>query len=247
MTHRLSTPDFEYDYFNKKKASNYAHYRQKDLFPSFFQYTQSLTRAFHPRRVLDIGCAKGYWVLAFHRLGINAAGVDISRYAIEHGHPFVKDNLQVVNVETQPLPYPANSFDLIVSSEVIEHLADHQFFLAEIKRVLTPKGHVLFTTPSHNLLDSNGQALDKTHVSVFLRSRWLKLFAHSGFTNQTGFIYFKILAGFASGMSQVPAKSPLGIKLKKYGKIGSLVRYLILLFDVFTHYQTDIFLLQKTN
>ena len=53
------------------------------------------------------------------------------------------------NVETDVFPYPDGTFDVVVFSEIIEHLAINPVWtLAEIHRVLKPDGHVIVTTPN---------------------------------------------------------------------------------------------------
>jgi SAM-dependent methyltransferase len=53
------------------------------------------------------------------------------------------------NVETDEFPYPDGAFDVVIFSEMIEHLAVNPVWtLAEIHRVLKPGGHVIVTTPN---------------------------------------------------------------------------------------------------
>lgn len=48
-----------------------------------------------------------------------------------------------------PLPFEDGSFELVWSSEVIEHVADTARWLSEVRRVLVADGRLLLTTPSH--------------------------------------------------------------------------------------------------
>ena len=48
-----------------------------------------------------------------------------------------------------PLPLEDCEFDLIWASEVIEHVADTARWLSEVRRVLSPGGRLLLTTPNH--------------------------------------------------------------------------------------------------
>ena len=74
----------------------------------------------------------------------------------------------VANLNTDPLPYPDSSFDLVTCTEVIEHLEDYRAALREMARVLRPGGVLVVTTP--NVLN--------------LRSRWRYLLF--GFFNMFG-------------------------------------------------------------
>ena len=50
------------------------------------------------------------------------------------------------------LPFEDGAFDVVWSSEVIEHVADTARWLSEVRRVLVPRGRLLLTTPSHGRL-----------------------------------------------------------------------------------------------
>lgn len=53
------------------------------------------------------------------------------------------------NIETDEFPYPDASFDVVIFSELVEHLAINPVWaLAEMHRVLRPGGHVILTTPN---------------------------------------------------------------------------------------------------
>ena len=51
-----------------------------------------------------------------------------------------------------PLPFADGTFDLVVSTETLEHVRDVQLFLSEVRRVLEPGGRVAVTTPAHRRL-----------------------------------------------------------------------------------------------
>lgn len=54
-----------------------------------------------------------------------------------------------VNFEDEPLPLPDESIDLVLCCEVIEHMdVDPMYLMAEINRVLRPRGTLLMTTPN---------------------------------------------------------------------------------------------------
>jgi len=61
----------------------------------------------------------------------------------------------VIEADASSLPFPPESFDMVVSRDMIEHVLDDQVVFAEIKRVLVPDGLLLITTPNgyHQAID----------------------------------------------------------------------------------------------
>ncbi|MBT7238001.1 class I SAM-dependent methyltransferase [Candidatus Woesearchaeota archaeon] len=87
---------------------------------------------------LDIGCREGIQTKWLESKGYNVISIDIEK---------VYDNCQIVNVN-EGLPFENNSFDLIWSSELIEHLENPKESIKEFERVLKPTGKMVLTTPN---------------------------------------------------------------------------------------------------
>ncbi|MGP0047828.1 MAG: class I SAM-dependent methyltransferase [Solirubrobacteraceae bacterium] len=103
-------------------------------------------------RVLDLGCGAGELTGALAGAGAQVVGVDVAEAALaraRRAHPEL--DLTLVPIEG-PLPLDDASFDVVWSSEVIEHVADTARWLSEVRRVLAPCGRLLLTTPSHGRL-----------------------------------------------------------------------------------------------
>ena len=85
-------------------------------------------------------------------MGAEPIGVDVAQAAIDRaraGHPDLDFRLAPID---GPLPFDDVSFDVVWTSEVIEHVADTARWLSEVRRVLVPRGRLLLTTPSHGRL-----------------------------------------------------------------------------------------------
>ena len=103
---------------------------------------------FGPRRLLDIGCGNGYITeriksVTYHNMEFY--GIDIQADRVEAPSWL---SLQKVDIDKEDLPYPDNFFGAIYCGEVIEHVFDTDHLLREIKRVLSPSGICVITTPS---------------------------------------------------------------------------------------------------
>jgi ubiquinone/menaquinone biosynthesis C-methylase UbiE len=103
-------------------------------------------------RALDIGCGTGDFTALLAEVGAHPIGVDIAHGALVRArerHPGLDFRLVPID---GPLPFEEVSFDLVWASEVIEHVADTARWLSEVRRVLSPRGRLLVTTPSHGRL-----------------------------------------------------------------------------------------------
>lgn len=102
--------------------------------------------------VLDIGCRWGTDLQKIASINTDAGitGIDISGDALTAARMSLKENRNVslLKARGEDLPFRDNSFDLIISSEVIEHIKDVERFIRSVRRVLKNQGVVIITTPS---------------------------------------------------------------------------------------------------
>jgi SAM-dependent methyltransferase len=101
------------------------------------------------RRILDAGCGTGYGSAVLSPAGRSVIGVDVSidavRYAAEHYADF---GAVFLCAPCEQLPFRTGSFDLVVAFEVIEHLENWSPMLEEARRVLSPGGLFIVSTPN---------------------------------------------------------------------------------------------------
>lgn len=108
---------------------------------------ESLVRRYAIRDavVLDLGCgAGGVMELLGAQVGM-LAGIDRHLPSLRCNRVCA---MHRVLSDVDALPFPAASFDLVVSSWVIEHAARPERLFAEVSRVLKPAGHFVFLTPN---------------------------------------------------------------------------------------------------
>jgi SAM-dependent methyltransferase len=97
------------------------------------------------RAVLDLGCGNGRHAIYFARLGMKAAGVDVSQQAIDWADDWAKREGLEVDFrvgDIADLPYADGSFDAVVSHGVLDHVKPALAAAAtrEVRRILTPGG-----------------------------------------------------------------------------------------------------------
>ncbi|OGH19073.1 MAG: hypothetical protein A3F31_01115 [Candidatus Levybacteria bacterium RIFCSPHIGHO2_12_FULL_38_12] len=106
-----------------------------------------------PVRVLDAGCGRGFYLQALenYRFIKEIHGVDINESYLSVARNNKKDRrVHIKNANIYKLPYPNGYFDLVICSELLEHLKSDVKGLREIKRVLKAKGILVITVPNKN-------------------------------------------------------------------------------------------------
>jgi ubiquinone/menaquinone biosynthesis C-methylase UbiE len=98
--------------------------------------------------VLDIASGEGYGSNLLSYSAKKVYGVDISIEAVTHANTkYRSPNLSFIAGSTSKIPLPDKSVDVVVSFETIEHHAEHQQMMLEIKRVLKTDGVLLISSP----------------------------------------------------------------------------------------------------
>lgn len=101
------------------------------------------------KTVLDAGCGEGYGSCLLAEAAAAVTGVDRSDEAIRHAREkYVRPNLGYQVMDVAALACADSAFDVVVSLQVIEHLANAAVFLKEIRRVLKKDGRAIISTPN---------------------------------------------------------------------------------------------------
>lgn len=96
-------------------------------------------RRFADGRLLDVGCGNKPYLEIFAPRVKSYVGVDPDR---RHSRPDVV-------ARVSPLPFEAATFDTVLATQVLEHVAEPDRTLQEISRVLKPGGHLILTAPQY--------------------------------------------------------------------------------------------------
>ncbi len=110
------------------------------------------------RTVLDAGCGAGYGTSFMAENGARwVLGVDISEEAIQYAvsRP-PRDNMEFGVADCTGLGLRDDSFDIVVSIELIEHLAQVDQYLSEVCRVVKPQGLYFMSTPNRKISSTSG-------------------------------------------------------------------------------------------
>jgi SAM-dependent methyltransferase len=167
-------------------------------------------------KILEIGCGIGTVVNELSRKGHDIIGIDISGEAIEYGRNKYGDiRLEVQAAEI--LPYENESFDVVLSFDLFEHIAEIDKHISEVRRVLRPGGYYLFQTPNrysniiYETLWTKSLQWRRYHPSLHSPGQLRRRMARHGF--EIKFIKMNPINKFTEK------------KLKKLGLLGHILRH----------------------
>ena len=118
------------------------------------------------QRVLDVACGTGYGLPMLQQEALEVVGVDLDLETAKTARAELRGGSgKVVLADARELPFQTGSFDVITSFETLEHMEGRDRFLAELARVLTPKGFCILSTPNaKHTLPINGKPRNPFHV-----------------------------------------------------------------------------------
>ena len=145
-------------------------------------------------RILEIGAGTGWQAEALHKHGYDVSAIDLtsSNY---------KDNriCEITEYDGKTIPFENNSFDVVFSSNTLEHIPHVEEFQKEIQRVLKPNGIALHVVPSSSwrfwtniteflkswtISKAHGEHAPNSFKEIYYFSRkwWSQLFRKTGWS-----------------------------------------------------------------
>ena len=163
----MNTDDYEEWYYNRPQAKKYLN--DKKIWINLVD----MIHYFEPNSVLDFGCGLGNVLKEARKRNVNIIGCETSRYAIRNS--LCKERVvKTREIPKSKLPFKDNSFDLVFSAEVMEHVkeTDTEAVIKELNRICS--NYALLTI---NTFDYKQPG----HINVHPRKWWLKKFENEGF------------------------------------------------------------------
>jgi 2-polyprenyl-3-methyl-5-hydroxy-6-metoxy-1,4-benzoquinol methylase len=167
-----------------------------------FGYLEAAVESFVPRsscalRILDVGCGNGYWALRLSDSGHRVVGVDASAQRIANARREAPGaRFEQLDISENLLSQLAEEpFDLVISTEVVEHLFLPNVWARACLSALRPGGRLICSTPYHgylkNLLIALTNGWDRHHhtlrpvghIKFFSENTLRKLLSQAGFQN----------------------------------------------------------------
>ena len=124
------------------------------------------------KRVLDAGCAAGWYTSQLVNLGADVTATDISPNMVAATKRLIGDNAKVLclDIETK-LPFADESFDLIISSLVLHYIKDWSKSFSEFRRIIKPNGTLLFSV-HHPFMDIKLSKNDDYFSNELIIDQW---------------------------------------------------------------------------
>ena len=132
------------------------------------------------RKLLDIGCGKGDHMIAFAGLGMDSDGVDL-----------LGDYGDQCDVSKDVFPYDCDTFDMIFSKSLLEHIGNPDHMLQEAKRVLKPGGIMVLMTPDWNSHHTHFWD-DYTHQHPYTPKSLRDCITINGFDNAHSELFYQL-------------------------------------------------------
>ncbi|MDO8482083.1 MAG: class I SAM-dependent methyltransferase [bacterium] len=107
-------------------------------------------------RILDAGSGYGIYALTLAERGYSVDAIDLEKErtdaltARKRERPALDERIRTYTGSITELPFQNNSYDLIICSDVIEHIKDDEKAVSELARVLSPEGTLIITVPYHS-------------------------------------------------------------------------------------------------
>lgn len=206
-TNSKKNSNIEYSYQNNQAG----HHHSYLLPPLLKLITEEYSSEVKKLRILDLGCGNGSLSHKIAEQGHEVIGVEESISGIEIARDSYQ-NCTFIQGSIYDFPYKqnGNSFDLVVSAEVIEHLFYPRELPKLAKKILKPNGSLIITTPYHGYLKNLALAIsgrmdkhfttlwDGGHIKFFSVNSLQQLLIEEGYKN----IQFKFGGGITLFMEK---------------------------------------------
>jgi len=208
-------------------------------------FRQSLLIGYIKKRkakVLDGGCGNGSQSFRIAKKGYSVIGIDRSKSNIEFCNKIKKSigikNVNFMQMDLLDIKLPKNSFDVVVSGEVIEHIKEDNKVVKNFNKVLKVGGHCIITT-CHNPKLWSFEDEWHGHVRRYKADELRNLFLRNGFKIEKmrffGFPFMRIyLYLFRFVLRKKMRSEKKTTKRKFYSRIMNILSYLFFFDNLFS-------------
>lgn len=184
---------FDRDYWDGERQYGYGGYRYDGRWRPVADAMAAHYALKAGSRVLDVGCGKAFLLYELTQAvrGLEVVGLDFSRYALEHAQEEVRPFL--VEGDAARLPFPDNSFDLVISITTLHNLYLDKLWssLQEIQRVGRDCKYICVEAYRNEREKVNLMYWQLTCRAFHTPAEWEWLFQQTGYAGDYSFIFFE--------------------------------------------------------
>lgn len=145
-----------------------------------------LERFIQPGRLLDVGCAVGFFIDEARKRGWQVEGLDVSSFAVDYARDHF--DLAARHGALTDLDYPPGAYDMVTMWDVIEHVPDPKSYVDQAAALLRPGGIFALATPDVDSLPARltgkrwvGYKLSEEHIYYFSIKTLSQMLEAAGF------------------------------------------------------------------
>jgi 2-polyprenyl-3-methyl-5-hydroxy-6-metoxy-1,4-benzoquinol methylase len=145
-----------------------------------------LERYVQPGRMLDVGCAVGFFIDEARRRGWQVQGLDVSSFAVDYAAS--RFSLDVQHGSFTDLAFEPGAYDLVTLWDVIEHVPDPKAYVQQAAALLRPGGVISLATPDVDSIPARlagrrwvGYKLSEEHIYYFSITTLTRMLDEAGF------------------------------------------------------------------
>ncbi|MCX7881108.1 MAG: UMP kinase [Patescibacteria group bacterium] len=200
MPFKIDSSFYNRDYYSAKKGEYRIGFVESILGKIFHNlvnfYRAGIIKIFlNPKNCLDVGCGTGRLVRWLRFFGIEAFGIEISKDALELAEKDIKPFLKIGDIVK--IPYEDNSFDLVLTFDVMEHLERSKIRKAVKETIRVSRKYILHKIYTReNLWINLTHAKDPSHLSVFSKKYWQRLFLETEEISFLRSLFFRLPSFF---------------------------------------------------
>ena len=126
--------------------------------------------------VLDVASGEGYGAALIGQVANTVTGLEIAPEVVDHAtQAYARNGVRFMQGDARAMPILAELFDVVVSFETIEHIAEQEDFLDEVRRVLRPGGLLIVSTPDRDNYSPAETSANPYHVRELTAAEFERL------------------------------------------------------------------------
>ena len=184
---------YDYDYWDGSRQTGYGGYKYDGRWRKVADAMVATYGIESGMRILDVGCGKGFLLHDFRQAcpGVEVAGLDVSRYAIDHAMESVRPFLE--EGTAAKLPWPDDHFDLVVSINTLHNLYIYDLWsaLLEIERVGRGAKFICVEAYRSEREKVNLMYWQLTCRAFHTPAEWEWIFDQTGYSGDHEYIFFE--------------------------------------------------------